>query len=314
MIKPIKHDFGLSNFEVGLLHETTFALFYTFFGLRLGRLADTRSRRGLIAWGFVLWSLMTAASGLARRFSHLLLCRTGVAVGEASLSPAAYSLITDYFPPHCRATAIGVYSFGVCLGSGLSLVCLGLLISFLKSAELPVLPLVGTVVGLIVALGGALGAAGGGRLADALRGRGRADANMLVALLGAVLMAVAAAAYPLAGSGARSAVWLAPLVVGFSAPFGVVAATVQELAPAPMRAQASALFLFVVNLLGLGLGPLAAGWLGDRHPSGSEAEWPPQVLLVTLLVGSMDAVVAFALGPKPYRQTVAEIANEHSPT
>src|SRR5262245_22194044 len=145
MIAPIKRDFGLSDAQVGFLSGTTFALFYTFFGLPVGRWADTRSRRVLIAVGFVLWSLMTAASGLAQRFWHLLLCRVGVGVGEATISPAAYSLIADYFEPRRRGTAIGVYSFGIYLGSGLSLVCLGLLLGFVAKGESVVLPLMGAV-------------------------------------------------------------------------------------------------------------------------------------------------------------------------
>src|SRR6202011_1469698 len=95
-------------------------LFYTFFGMILGRLADTRSRRGIIAIGLAAWSLFTAACGLARNFTEMLLLRLGVGVGEASLSPAAYSLITDYFPPQWLATAISVYSMGIYIGSGLS--------------------------------------------------------------------------------------------------------------------------------------------------------------------------------------------------
>jgi MFS family permease len=404
MIGPIKRDFGLSDAQVGFLSGTTFALFYTFFGLPVGRWADTRSRRVLIAAGFVVWSLMTAASGLALRFWHLLLCRVGVGVGEATLSPAAYSLIADYFEPRRRATAIGVYSFGIYLGSGLSLVCLGLLLGFVERSEALTLPLVGAVrpwqavfllvglpgvlcagllatvrevprrgarltasgqaaamplrdvfaflsahrgtvlslflgmacltfagyansqwiialfarqygwapaqtgmiVGWIIALGGALGAVGGGRLADALRSRGRNDANLRVALLGAAVMTPASALYALAGSGAWAAVWLVPMVAGFSAPFGVVAAAIQQLVPGAMRAQASALFLFVINLLGLGLGPLGVGWLSDRlSPDGRSLHL---ALLVALVGGSLGALVIFALGLRSYRRTAEALA------
>lgn len=77
-----------------------------FFGIPLGRLADSRSRRGLIAWGFALWSLFTAGCGLVRNFAQMLLCRVGGGVGEAALSPSAYSLIPDYFPPKIRSTAL----------------------------------------------------------------------------------------------------------------------------------------------------------------------------------------------------------------
>src|SRR5438309_1954601 len=83
------------------------------------RIADSRSRRLIITAGLVVWSLMTAGCGLARRYWQLAVMRMGVGVGEASLSPAAYSLIADYFRPEQRATALSVYSMGIYLGSGL---------------------------------------------------------------------------------------------------------------------------------------------------------------------------------------------------
>jgi MFS family permease len=160
----------------------------------------------------------------------------------------------------------------------------------------------GLVLGIITALGGALGAIGGGWLADVMRRRGLTAANVVVALLGAGVMLPASAIYALAGHGAASSAGFLFIAIGFSAPFALVAATVQQLAPAPMRAQASALFLFVVNLLGLGLGPLVTGWLGRGYPLGAEAEWLPQALLFALTAGSLGGIMLFALGLKPYRQ------------
>src|SRR5206468_2125999 len=101
---------GISNTQVSLLMGASFAVFYTLFGIPLGRLADTRSRRAIISTGIGVWSLMTIACGIARNFWQLALTRMGVGVGEAALSPAAYSLISDYFPPSRRATAMSVYS------------------------------------------------------------------------------------------------------------------------------------------------------------------------------------------------------------
>jgi len=164
----------------------------------------------------------------------------------------------------------------------------------------------GVIVGIIIAFCGALGAVGGGNLADVLRSRGRTDANLRVALLGAAVMAVASVCYPLANSGAWAAAWLAPLVVGFSAPFGVVVAAIQQLVPGPMRAQATALFLFVINLLGMALGPLVVGWLTDRFsPDGQSLHLS---LMVALVGGSLGAVLAFTLGLKCYRRTDAILA------
>ena len=98
LVRPIRRDLGITDFQMSLLMGFSFALFYTFFGIPLGRLADSRSRRTIIAVGFAVWSLMTAGCGLARNFVQMLLLRVGVGVGEAALSPAAYSIITDYFP------------------------------------------------------------------------------------------------------------------------------------------------------------------------------------------------------------------------
>ncbi len=99
LVQPIRRDLEISDTQMSLLMGFSFAVFYSFFGLLLGRLADSRSRRTLIVIGFSLWSLLTAACGLAGNFVQMLLLRMGVGVGEASLSPAAYSLLADYFPP-----------------------------------------------------------------------------------------------------------------------------------------------------------------------------------------------------------------------
>src|SRR5215510_10757975 len=99
LVRPIRRDLGISDTQMSLLMGFAFALFYTFFGIPLGRLADSKSRRTIIALGFAVWSLFTAASGLAKNFVQLMLMRMGVGVGEAALSPAVYSIITDYFPP-----------------------------------------------------------------------------------------------------------------------------------------------------------------------------------------------------------------------
>src|SRR5262249_47502620 len=122
MVDPIKRDLGISEKAMSVLMGASFAVFYTLFGIPLGRLADTRSRRGLIAVGISLWSLMAAGCGLARRFWQLLVMRIGVGIGEASLSPAAYSLIADYFRPESRSTAMSVYSMGIYIGSGLAFI------------------------------------------------------------------------------------------------------------------------------------------------------------------------------------------------
>jgi MFS family permease len=97
LVEPIKSDLRLSDTEFSLLQGMTFAIFYTFVGLYMGKLADTKNRRNLIVIGVTAWSLMTALCGTAKNFSHLFMARVGVAIGEATLSPAAYSITGDYF-------------------------------------------------------------------------------------------------------------------------------------------------------------------------------------------------------------------------
>lgn len=117
----LKRDLNISDSDFGFLYGTAFGVFYAVFGIPLGKLADHWSRVRLLTIGLALWSAMTALSGLARNFTQLGAARIGVGIGEATASPCAYSLISDYFPPHRRATAIAVYSAGLYLGGGISL-------------------------------------------------------------------------------------------------------------------------------------------------------------------------------------------------
>ncbi len=117
----IKADLGLTDADMGFLGGAAFAVFYALFGIPLGRLADNWSRVKLLSIGLALWSIMTALSGFARNQAELTLARMGVGVGEATASPTAYSLISDYFPKRQRATALAIYSSGLYIGGGVSL-------------------------------------------------------------------------------------------------------------------------------------------------------------------------------------------------
>ena len=114
-------DLGLSRSQIGLLVGFTFVVFYTLVGMLLGVASDRWSRRAIIAWGLGLWSVMTALSGAARSFVHLALPRVLVGVGEATLTPAALSMLGDAFPPRRLGLATGIYYAGLPIGTALSL-------------------------------------------------------------------------------------------------------------------------------------------------------------------------------------------------
>jgi len=115
--EPIKTEFRLSDFQLGLLGGPAFALLYVFMGLPFARLAERVNRVRMISAVFVLWSLMTALCGFAGSFALLLLARAGVSVGEAGCSPSSHSLIADHFPPERRPFALAVFTSGLSIGS-----------------------------------------------------------------------------------------------------------------------------------------------------------------------------------------------------
>ncbi|MBI3867452.1 MAG: MFS transporter [Verrucomicrobia bacterium] len=404
LVGPIQRDLGIGEKEMSLLMGASFAVFYTLFGIPLGRLADTGSRRWLVVSGTALWSLMTAACGLTLRFWQLALARMGVGVGEASLSPAAYSLIADCFPPERRSTALGVYGMGIYIGQGMALILGGLVIQFTSAQETFVLPLTGAVrswqvvffavglpgllvalllltirepvrrgarvrsvdggaapagrtslreawmyltgnrgtflclffgmgfaalngygsaawiptffirrhgwtagdtgviFGLIVGICGTAGIVTAGRVADWLRQRGRRDANLRLALWATVAWLPFGALFPLVPSGRWAAALLAPALFLMSMPFGLAPAAIQQLMPNPMRGQASALYLFVINLMGLGFGPTVVAFLTEDVFHDRNALHLS--LTVLIVVGSLCSGLLLRRGLKHYGRTL----------
>jgi len=395
MVQPIRRDLQISEVQMSLLMGFSFAVFYTFFGLFLGRLADSKSRRGLIAAGFALWSVFTAGCGLARNYTQMLFMRMGVGVGEAALSPAAYSLITDYFPPHRLATAISVYSMGIYIGSGVAFLLGGTVVGLAAGRESWTLPLlgavrawqvifflvglpgvllallmytvrepqrrgrrgktavplpevtrylranwrtlvchnvgfalisfsnygaaswvptffirnhgwtaakIGVVYGAIVAVGGTLGIVAGGRFADWMASRGRADATLRVGLM-VSLFWLLPGVFMYQVSSANLAVVLMALAQFFtSAPFGVAPAAIQQMMPPAMRGQASAVYLFVVNLIGLGMGPSAVAAV-TQYFFGDDNMVRYSLLAVTTLAHAVSMLVLW-MGLKPFRESL----------
>lgn len=398
LVAPVRRDLQISDTQMSYLLGLSFALFYTICGIPLGRLADTRSRRGLIATGLVFWSAMTAGCGLARSYGTFLLFRMGVGVGEATLSPSAYSLLADSFPKERRATAISVYSMGIYLGSGLAFLLGGLVIKFASAAGEITLPIVGDVrpwqmvflvlgvsglmfslavlaireptrkgvgagvavplkdfaawmnanrrtvlhhnvgvalmsfaaygaaawvpsffirtygwdapttglvYGAITAVFGASGIVFGGRFADRLLARGQHDAAMRVAMYGAIASVPFLVSFPLAPTPQLAALLLAPSVFCLAMPFGVAPAAIQEIMPNALRSQASAVYLFVVNLIGLGLGPTAVALCTDYVFHDDKAV--RYSLLIVSTVAVLGAATLLATGLRHYRDSIERL-------
>ncbi|MEM7079581.1 MAG: MFS transporter, partial [Pseudomonadota bacterium] len=134
LAEDIKADLGISDAQMGFLYGTVFAVFYAVFGIPLARFADVWNRRSLISVGLLVWSAMTALSGFARSFVQLAGFRIGVGIGEASASPAAYSMLADYYPPRLRATVIALYSSGVYIGGGIGIALGGFIVDAWNNA------------------------------------------------------------------------------------------------------------------------------------------------------------------------------------
>jgi MFS family permease len=404
LVAPIRRDLGITDTQMSYLMGPAFAFSYILFGILFGRLTDSRSRRTIIAAGFAAWSLFTAGCGLARTYLQILLLRVGVGIGEATLSPAAFSLITDYFPPKRRATALSVYGMGIYIGSGLAFIVGGMVAKLAAAQEMWQLPLFGAtrpwqivffivglpgvllallmytvreplrrgakfvkaadgttraaqvplgevlaylwenkltflchnvgfallsfssygssawiptflqrnhgwsigdsglVYGTIVATCGTLGILLGGRFADWMSERGRRDATMRVGLIVSLVWIPTGVLYPVVSNGVLAAALIAPTVFLASAPFGVSAAAIQQMMPNNMRGQASAIYLFVVNLLGLGIGPWAVAFFTDYVFRGDES-----VRYSLLIVATAAHLIAGALlwiGLKPYSRSL----------
>jgi MFS family permease len=400
LIEPIRRDLGITDTQVSLLGGFAFALLYTFAGIPIAWLADHRSRRVIIALGVTVWSAMTALCGLSKSFWQMFLARVGVGVGEASLTPSAYSMIADYFPPHQLARAMGVYMAGGAIGAGLALVVGGAVLAL--TADLPPMafPLVGVlkpwqlafflvslpgilvivlmmtvkeplrrggiqlraeekgsksvvspraasryvrehwkiylplyagfavlslmknailvwtptmyirtygweassigyVYGVCLLIFGPLGSVGGGWLADRWRARGRTDASLRVVMLAAFLCAPVAAVMPLMPEATGSLIFLATLTFLLFVIGAVTPTAFQLVTPNPLRAQVSAVALFVNNLLGIGLGPTLVALITD-YGFGDDMALRYSMCIVALVFAPLGALT-FWSGLKSYR-------------
>ena len=392
LVGPIRRDLHITDTQMSLLMGFSFALFYALFGVILGRMADSGSRRQLIAGGVATWSLSSAGCGLAKNFGQMLVLRMGVGVGEASLSPSAYSLLTDYFQPQLRATAMSIYSMGIFIGIGVASVSGGFVTGWASGRAGWTIPLIGDVrswqivflavglpglvlsllmysfaepvrrggctrakkmpfrdvlaylndnrktylchhlgiaflsfagygsiswaptffirhhhwtpaeagegYGIVTAIAGSLGIVVGGRFADRLAVRGHADAYLRIAMMAAVALIPLGSLYLLVSDSHLAVLLLLPSVFLASVPYGVAPAALMQVTPSQMRGQVSAVYLFTVNLIGLGGGPTAVALLTDRVFHNDKMVGAS--LLVVGIIANTLSALTLCIGLKSY--------------
>lgn len=145
LVTPIQADLDISDSQFALLHGFAFAVFYTLLGLPIARWADRGSRVKVIAWGVLFWSLMTSLCGLARQFPVLFMARMGVGLGEAALSPASHSLLSDYYSRRQLPAAMAVYTLGITIGGGLAYTIGGQVYGYFSTHDALHVPFIGEV-------------------------------------------------------------------------------------------------------------------------------------------------------------------------
>ena len=369
--ESIKKELHLSDTQLGLLSGFTFAIFYVTLGIPIARYADKRNRRNIVAMSLSLWSIMTALSGTARNFIQVLFARIGVGVGEAGGSPPAHAMISDYFPPEKRSTALSVYSTGIYIGiligflmggylnqhlgwrtaffvlgipgilfslllyttvkepqrgatdapavseknthslievlkflystktfvclslaTGLHVFCIYGLVnwapSFLSRLHGMKSSQIGVLLGLIFGIGGGIGTFAGGWMTDYF---GKKDKRWYLKIPAyAIILSIFFAA----GALFLQNTFLSVICLGFcvslhSMYLGPSIAVVHSLVPASMRALSSAILFLVLNLIGLGFGPLVVGMISDLLAPSLGAEslrWAMSIILLVSIASS----------------------------
>jgi MFS family permease len=147
LVQPIKKDLAISDTAISLLYGLSFTLFYVAVGLPIARIADRSNRRNIVAGAILVWSVATSLCGFARSFTSLFAARIGVGAGEGGLTPAAYSLLADYFPKSRLPLAMGIYQIGIYLGSASALVIGGVIFAHLPPGGTVMVPLAGAMKG-----------------------------------------------------------------------------------------------------------------------------------------------------------------------
>ena len=393
MVAPIRATLHITDVQLSLLHGLAFAVFYTVMGVPIGRLVDRSRRVPIVAAGIGLWSVMTVLCGCARSFGWMFGARIGVGVGEAALSPAAYSMMADSFGGKRLVRALSVYQSAIYLGPAIATLVGGLLLQRLSPVDTAIghfepwqlvfvlIGLPGLLVALLVAtlhepprrgdgatdapptfaavlahlkghagaygyliLGlccqsimwngatawiptflmrdhgwmpgdvavgygpviaifGVGGALSGGWIAGRWRDRGTTDANLRIAVLAATTALPFGIVAPLMSNGGVSLALFAGFLFCGAMPYGAAAAAFQEITPNRMRGQVSAIYLFALNLAGIGAGPTIVA-LVSTHVYGGDA-MVGRAISTVCGVAALCSIILLRQSLKPYRSALA---------
>jgi len=302
LVDPIRADLGISDTQISLLLGTAFAVVYGVAGIPLGYLADRTSRRNLIFCGVIVWTIGTLACGLSQSFGQLFAGRLVVGLGEAVLSPAAISLISDYFPPSRRGTAVACFLSGIAMGIGAAILIGGGVLHFVQVGALAGTPLANEapwrMVLLLIGAPGLLWALVILAIREPVR-RG-VEERSVSAARAATPASVATSAAPRATTDQAPPVGWSKVI-----PIYIVVAiaslvdnAVGAWAPTLLirefhmdRAQVG-VELGIMLTVAFGGGVLIGGWLADR--AGASGGWSRK-LLVCLIAGGLILPVAASL-------------------
>ncbi|HEY4324044.1 MAG TPA: MFS transporter [Mucilaginibacter sp.] len=398
LVAPIKRDMHLNDTQVSLLMGLSFAMFYTVFGILIGRLADNTNRRNIIVAGVALWSVFTSMCAGVKNYTQFFFVRMGVGVGEATLSPSAYSIIADYFPKKKLGIAMSVFTMGIFLGSGFALaigsglvaklptkgmlhlplfgdvfhwqllflmiglpgliislllltvkeplrknklqlggedaklklgealkvvfkypktyisICLGnaftAFVSYGCTAWIPTyfnrtfgwsVPKAGFDFGLVLLAASITGVLWGGWYADTLKNRGVLNGRMLVGVIAGIAM-LASFFIPLIGNPNIVLGLLFILLFFVASPIGASTSAIQEIMPNQVRALSSSIFLFLLNIIGLGLGPTMVAVFTDYVLHDEMAIRYSLVALI--IVGGFFSLLFYAISYRGYKHAV----------
>lgn len=398
LVEPIKADLGLSDTQIGLLQGFAFALFYTVAGIPIGRLIDRAPRMKIVAAGVFVWSVMTAICAGVTNFWQFFAARMGVGVGEAVLSPAAYSVISDSFPKRKLGLPMGVYGLGSAVGAGLAFMVGAFVVAAVANAGDVSVPILGEIKawqvaflvaglpGLLIAVmflfipeprrrfskaeqaatepvpfkavlshmhdnrlyfwslfvavgainlavlgsiswlpamlmrsfdmglaptgwfsggmlivGGLIGMIGGGAIMDRIGG-GTPQVRLRFCGWSALIGSFGALLFPLTGSIPLLTVSFILFFSAAAVAVGAAPSVIQQLAPNRMRATISAAYVFVINAIGLGIGPTLTAVIGDTFfPTESGIRYAIVIVAVSgYLIG---AILFFVAAKSLDRQT-----------